>query len=61
MIIIKRNGQTEPYDIQKIKNAVLLAFKSVGQVYKGEEIEKVAELAEYKIKRTVPRNPASFR
>ena len=37
MIIIKRNGQTEPYDIQKIKNAVLLAFKSVGQVYKEEE------------------------
>ena len=54
MIIIKRNGQTEPYDIQKIKNAVLLAFKSVGQVYKEEEIEKVAELAEYKIKKDCP-------
>ena len=41
MIIIKRNGQAEPYDIQKIKNAVLLAFKSVGQVYKEEEIRCV--------------------
>ncbi len=51
MIIIKRNGQAEPYDIQKIKNAVLLAFKSVGQVYKEEEIEKVTELVEYKIKK----------
>ena len=54
MIIIKRNGQAEPYDIQKIKNAVLLAFKSVGQVYKEEEIEKVTELVEYKIKKYCP-------
>ena len=46
---MKRNGQSEPYDIQKIKNAVLLAFKSVGQPYMNEEIEKVAELAEHKL------------
>ena len=54
MIIIKRNGQAEPYDIQKIKNAVLLAFKSVGQVYKEEEDRKVTELVEYKIKKYCP-------
>ena len=48
---MKRNGQSEPYDIQKIKNAVLLAFKSVGQPYMNEEIEKVAELAEHKIEK----------
>ena len=43
----KRNNQTEPFDLYKIKNAVMMAMKSVGQVddskaqFIAQEVEKV--------------------
>lgn len=49
MKIIKRNGNLEEYNIDKIKNAVMLAFKSVEHSYDQELINELANKVEQRV------------
>lgn len=49
MQITKRNGQTEPYHLNKIASAVLAAFNSVNASRTQQEAQQVAELAQQQI------------
>ena len=46
MRIIKRNGSYEEYQINKITNAINLAFKSVNQECSLEQMETIAKKVE---------------
>ncbi len=50
MEIRKRNGQPEPYNSGKIKNAICCAFDSVGQNPGEEQIGRIMELVEVKVR-----------
>ena len=50
MDIKKRNGQPEPYNSGKIRNAVCCAFESVGQNPGEEQIDRIMGLVEAKVK-----------
>lgn len=50
MDIKKRNGQPEPYNSGKIRNAVCCAFESVGQNPGEEQISRIMGLVEAKVK-----------
>ena len=41
MYIVKRNGQKEEFNVSKIKNAIIKAFKSVGCLVSDEEIDDI--------------------
>ncbi|MHA9740293.1 ribonucleoside-diphosphate reductase subunit alpha [Robinsoniella peoriensis] len=49
MEILKRNGQSEEYALDKIKNVIRLAFKSVDQVCPDELLEELAASVEAKV------------
>lgn len=50
MEIKKRNGQPEPYDSGKIRNAIRCAFESVGQEAGAERMDRIMALVENKVK-----------
>lgn len=49
MEIRKRNGQPEPYDSGKIRNAIRCAFDSVGQTPAKEQMDGIMVLVENKV------------
>lgn len=48
MDIIKRNGQSEVYDFDKIQNVIRRAFASVGQVLGEDELQSITSVVEEK-------------
>lgn len=55
MEIRKRNGQPEPYDSGKIRNAIWRAFDSVGQKPGTEQMDGIIELVENKVEAAAAR------
>ena len=49
MEILKRNGQSEDYTLDKIKNVIRLAFLSVNQECTDKILEKIAASVEVKV------------
>ena len=43
MYIVKRNGQKEEFNVSKIKNAIIKAFKSIGCLVSDEEIDDILD------------------
>lgn len=48
-IIEKRDGSTEVFDLQKIKNAVNRSFKATDSAYSFEDVENIATLVQQKL------------
>ena len=53
MEILKRNGQAEPYQWEKIEHAVRLAFLSVGQEPDKDTLRDLTEAVEARIQKLV--------